>query len=64
MSDYLAPAFAVVLPNLGGIAGGFLTKRAIPEWYEVSFIWCCGSSLTYVGGCSFMIIQNSCMFVL
>ncbi|KAK7108108.1 translocator protein-like [Littorina saxatilis] len=34
MSDYLAPAFAVVLPNLGGIAGGFLTRRAIPNWYE------------------------------
>ncbi|XP_076444668.1 translocator protein-like [Babylonia areolata] len=34
MSDYLAPAFAIVLPNLGGIAGGFLTRRAIPDWYE------------------------------
>lgn len=35
MSDYVVPAFAVVLPNLGGIAGSFLTpKTAIPVWYE------------------------------
>lgn len=30
----MVPAFAVVLPNLGAIAGGFLTKRAISVWYE------------------------------
>ena len=37
MSDYVAPAFAVVLPNLGGIAGAFLSRRAaIPNWFEVS----------------------------
>lgn len=36
MSEYLRPAFAIVLPNIGGIAGGFLTKKAIPDWYEVS----------------------------
>lgn len=35
MSEYLKPAAAVILPNLGGIAGGFITKRAIPNWYEV-----------------------------
>ncbi|XP_046334006.2 translocator protein-like [Haliotis rufescens] len=34
MSEYLRPAFAIVLPNLGGIAGGFFTRKAIPDWYE------------------------------
>ncbi len=24
-----------VLPNLGGIAGGFLTRSQIKNWYEV-----------------------------
>ncbi|ESO87321.1 hypothetical protein LOTGIDRAFT_210696 [Lottia gigantea] len=34
MSEYIRPAFAIILPNLGGIAGGFITKKSIPDWYE------------------------------
>ncbi|XP_037821405.1 translocator protein [Lucilia sericata] len=34
MSDILKIAGAVVLPNLGGIAGGFVTKKNIKPWYE------------------------------
>ncbi|XP_005110199.1 translocator protein isoform X2 [Aplysia californica] len=34
MSDYLAPTLAVILPNLGGIAGSFITRKNIPNWYE------------------------------
>ena len=26
-----------LLPQIGGIAGGFITKKNIPNWYEVSF---------------------------
>ncbi|KAM7350351.1 translocator protein [Cochliomyia hominivorax] len=34
MSDNLKIACAVVLPNLGGIAGGIITKKNIRPWYE------------------------------
>ncbi|XP_064617627.1 translocator protein-like [Liolophura sinensis] len=34
MSDFLKPAVAVIIPNLGGIAGSFLTRQNIPTWYE------------------------------
>jgi benzodiazapine receptor len=33
MSDYLAPLAAIVIPNLGGIAGSFITKRSLKTWY-------------------------------
>jgi hypothetical protein len=29
--------FASVLPNVGGVAGGIVTRKNIPNWYEVSF---------------------------
>ncbi|CAG9760752.1 unnamed protein product [Ceutorhynchus assimilis] len=25
---------ATIIPNVGGIAGGFITRQAIPKWYE------------------------------
>ncbi|XP_050390104.2 translocator protein [Patella vulgata] len=34
MAEYLRPAFAIILPNLGGIAGGVITRKSIPNWYE------------------------------
>ncbi|XP_065363624.1 translocator protein [Calliphora vicina] len=34
MSDILKIAGAIVLPNLGGISGGFVTKKNIKPWYE------------------------------
>lgn len=34
MSDMLKIAGAIVLPNLGGISGGFVTKKNIKPWYE------------------------------
>ncbi|KAK7493141.1 hypothetical protein BaRGS_00015662 [Batillaria attramentaria] len=35
MSDYLAPALAVLLPNFGAIAGGYMTSwRIDTDWFQ------------------------------
>ncbi|RUS84024.1 hypothetical protein EGW08_008202 [Elysia chlorotica] len=34
MSDYMKPAAAVILPFVGGFAGGIVTRKNIPTWYE------------------------------
>ncbi|GFR78069.1 translocator protein isoform X1 [Elysia marginata] len=34
MSDYVRPAAAIGLPFVGGIAGSFISKSNIPNWYE------------------------------
>uniref|UniRef100_A0A2C9K612 Translocator protein n=1 Tax=Biomphalaria glabrata TaxID=6526 RepID=A0A2C9K612_BIOGL len=34
MSDYLAPAAAIILPNIGGLAAGYITRGNIKTWYE------------------------------
>ncbi|CAL4067856.1 unnamed protein product, partial [Meganyctiphanes norvegica] len=32
--SWLQASIAMVLPNVGGIAGGLITRKAIPEWYN------------------------------
>ncbi|XP_078000461.1 translocator protein-like [Glandiceps talaboti] len=34
MSDWLPTAGAIILPNIGGILGGFITKNEISTWYK------------------------------
>ncbi|CAG5127035.1 unnamed protein product [Candidula unifasciata] len=34
MSDYVRPLAMILLPNLGGFVGGFITRRNIKTWYE------------------------------
>lgn len=34
MSDYVAPALGVIIPNIGGIAGGFITRGNNMMWFE------------------------------
>ncbi|XP_022237888.1 translocator protein-like isoform X1 [Limulus polyphemus] len=34
MSEYGPLIAAVIAPHLGGLAGAFITKREVPEWYE------------------------------
>lgn len=34
MPVYWPVVGATVLPNLGGIAGGYFTRKAIKNWYE------------------------------
>jgi len=34
MHEYLKIAGAVLLPNVGGFAGGMITRKEIPNWYQ------------------------------
>ena len=31
---------ASILPNIGGIVGGIITRKNIPTWYKVSCFYC------------------------
>ena len=48
--EYLKPTAACLLPHLGGILGGFITRKNIKNWYEKV---CSCTVLQWKRNCSF-----------